>query len=361
VLWAEELRKAAAWRQRGGLGASWEVDLFGAKAAAVRAAQADVDAAAASVQATRLAIAAEAALAYVQWQGARAQLAAARASLASQLQTLQLVRWKRQAGVVAEPELQTAQASTEQARAREQALVQALVNGEHALAVLLGQPPAALADRLAASPARQPEAPALGIQALPAELLQRRPDLRAAAHRIESALATRMQKEADRRPSVTLSGSLGLQAATWSALSGPGALLAGLVAGIHWPLLDGGAGAAQLAAQQASVDAAALAWRAAVLAALQDVEDALVARDSAARRVAALGRAADAAHEALSLARQRWQVGLAELSALLESERGALNAADSLAAARSDFAAAHIRLYKALGGSAGSTLSIARP
>lgn len=340
---------------RVGLDASWEVDVFGANAAATAAAQADADAAAATLQATRLQVAAETALAYVQWQGVRQQLRAAESSLASQQQTLALVQAKVKAGLAGTLELETANAVLEQARARVPALRQTLTQDEHALAVLLGLPPAALGARLAQAPASLPLVPELPRLAVPAQLLQRRPDLRAAELKATSALATLAQQQAARKPSFSISGSLALQAATLSALGGSGALLAGVASAVNWTLLDGGAGEARVAAQQAALDSARINWQAAVLAALQDVENSLSALASGRERAAALLRASAAADEALALARHRWQAGLVDQATLLDAERTALSAADSLASARTDVASSHIRLLKALGGGIGIT------
>lgn len=341
---------------RVGLDASWEVDLFGANAAASAAAQADADAAAATLQATRLAVAAETALTWLQWQGLRAQRAAAEASLASQMQTLELVQWRQRSGLVSGLDAEQASASVDSARARVAALQLQQTQAEHALAVLLGRAPATLSARLNASPPSPTTAlaaPALPMLPQPAALLQRRWDLQAAEHRISGQLATLAQREAERKPQFSISGNLALQAATLSALGGSGALVAGLAAAVDWTLFDGGAGAARVAAQQAALDSARIDWQAAVLAALQDVEDGLATLQRQQQRVDALARAASAADEALRLARLSYQAGLSDFMTLLDSERSALSAADTLAAARTELASAHVRLYKALGGAWG--------
>jgi multidrug efflux system outer membrane protein len=336
---------------RAGLDASWEVDLFGARADATAAAQATADASAATLQATRLAVAGDTAIAYLQWQGTRAQLAVADESVASQAQALQLAHWRLDAGLASALDLAQASAALEQTRARVPALQTTLAQAENQLAVLLGQPAGTLAARLAgaraASELSLPTLPALGV---PADLLRRRPDVLAAERRVAAALATLSQRQAERLPRFNISGSLALQAVTFSALGGPSALVAGIAAAVDWPLLDGGAGAAQVAAQQAALDGAQASYRAAVLLALQDVEDQLVALARGAERVAALARADAAAREALQLARDRYAAGLIDFGTLLDSERAALTAGDTLASARTDRALSFVRLYKGLGG-----------
>jgi outer membrane protein TolC len=123
-----------------------------------------------------------------------------------------------------------------------------------------------------------------------------------------------------------------------------------VAAGVRWPLLDGGAAAAQVRAQEAALESARLAWQAALLAALQDVDDNLVALARGAEREAALAAAAASAERSVELARQRYGSGLADFATLLDSERTLLGSRDSLAAARSDLAIARVRLAMALGG-----------
>ncbi|ODU09352.1 MAG: hypothetical protein ABS84_07975 [Rubrivivax sp. SCN 71-131] len=339
---------------RASLDASWEADLFGANDAALAAAAADVDTAAAMLQATRLAVAAETGLAYLQWQDARAQRAAAAASLDSQQQTLALVQLRERSGLAGGLEAEQARSAVQGLQARLAALQHTQAQAANALALLTGRNPAQAAELLERAqqrPAAQAvRAPALPALPQPAQLLQRRFDLQAAQHRIESQLATLAQREAERKPTLRLSGNLGLQAATWSALGGSGALLAGLAAAIDWTLLDGGAGQARVQAQQAALEAARIDWKAAVLAATRDVEDALSALASARQREDALAQAVGAADEALRLARIGFDAGLTDFLNLLDAERSALAAAESLVGARTDLAGSHIRLYKALGG-----------
>ncbi|HEY0824936.1 MAG TPA: TolC family protein, partial [Ramlibacter sp.] len=115
-------------------------------------------------------------------------------------------------------------------------------------------------------------------------------------------------------------------------------------------LFDGGRLDAQLAARQAAFDAASENYRASVLAALQDVEDALVALAADRERLAALQRALDAARNASLLASQRHASGLIDFQTVLETQRTLLSVQDSVASLQAALAADHVRLYKALGG-----------
>ncbi|WP_310732231.1 efflux transporter outer membrane subunit [Ideonella sp. A 288] len=336
-----------------GLDAAWEPDVFGATRHGLDAADALVRSSAASLGDVQVSVAAEVGLAYLALRGAQARLAIAEANLASQLDTLQITRWRLQAGLVDALDAEQANASAEQTRAQLPALQTQIAQTGHALAVLTGQPPAALDRELAIDPTAAMALPRaadplpLGI---PADTLRQRPDVRAAEDQVRAAMARVSQADAARRPSFRLGGSIGLSALTLGALTDSAALVASLLASAAVPIVDGGAGLAQVRAQRAALDQAAAAWQAAVLTALQEVEDALAALRGGRERLLRLQRAADSATSAASLARQRYDSGLADFQVVLDTQRTQLGAQDSMAGARADLGAAQVRLFKALGG-----------
>jgi multidrug efflux system outer membrane protein len=329
--------------------ASWEPDIFGGNRSALNAAEADVRASAASLGDVQVSIAAEAAVAYIELRSAQARLAIARDNLASQLDTLQLTQWRVQAGLASSLDAEQARASTEQVRAQIPALETSVAQGRHALAVLTGQPPAALQDLLAnAGPVPQ-AADDLALS-FPADTLRQRPDVRAAEHQVSASLARVSQADAARYPSFRISGSLGLQALTLGGLTGGGALASALLGSVSVPIFDGGAAKAQVAAQQAGLEQARQGYRSAVLTALKDVEDALVALRGDRERLARLRHASEAASNAALLARQRYTSGLVDFQTVLDTQRTLLSAQESVAVASADLGSDHVRLYKALGG-----------
>jgi multidrug efflux system outer membrane protein len=198
------------------------------------------------------------------------------------------------------------------------------------LAVLTGQPPATL-QALLAPLAPLPIAAADSATGVPTQTLRRRPDVRAAEQRVSAAMAGLSQAQAARWPQVGLSGSLGL-----SALSlGQAAALVRAIAGqVSLPMVDGGAIAAQIRAQQAVLDQARTAWQAVVLLALQDVEDARAALRGDRTQWLRLQAAAQAATQAAQLARQRYVGGLVDYQTVLETQRTRLATLDGVAAAQ---------------------------
>lgn len=333
---------------RVGFDASWEPDLFGANRAGLTAAQADAQASAASLGDVQVSIAAEVATAYLQWRGTGVRLNVARENLELQDETLQIARWRTQAGLGTSLEVEQARAAAEQTRAQIPVLEATLAQTAHGIAVLTARAPGPLPEL--AQMGEAPVAPEGIAVTIPADTLRQRPDVRRAEQDVRAAAARATQAEAQRYPSFSLSGNIGLSALTLGALGASGSGAAALLAGVSIPLFNGGALKAQVDARDAALAAAGSVYQGTVLTALQDVEDSLVALKSAQERRGTLERAAEAAGNASLIARQRYGSGLIDFQTVLDTQRTQLSAQDNLASARTDVATAQVRLVKALGG-----------
>ena len=332
-----------------GLDASWEVDIFGANRSALATSEATAQASAADLGDVQVSIAAEVALDYITLRDAQARLAIATGNLTSQQETLQITVWRLQAGLVTDIEAEQARTAAEQTSSLLPALQISIEQSSHALAVLVGQPPAALLAILAEiGPLPQPLDDL--VLRIPAETLRQRPDVRASEYLVTAAVERVKQADAARLPDFRLSGSLGLNALTLGTLTNGASILTGLLAGISMPVFDSGAGHAQVRAQQAGLEQSLMAYQAAVLVALKEVEDALVALRGDRERLLSLQSAAEAAGSAALLARQRYSSGLVDFQTVLETQRAQLTTQASVAIVRADVSADHVRLYKALGG-----------
>lgn len=332
-----------------GFDASWEPDVFGGQRAALGASEADRRAAEASLGNVQVSLAAEVALNYINLRSLQERLQIARNNLASQQETLQISQWRLQAGLVTSLVTEQARAATAQTAAQVPALEASLAQSRHALAVLTGQPPGALEESLR-TPRPVPAAPPALALAFPAEVLRQRPDVRVAEERVAAALARVLQADAARYPDFRLSGSLGLSALTLGGLTGGASVAQSLLAGVSFPVFDGGARRAQVRVQQAVAEQARLAYEATVWTALTDVEDALVQMRGDRARLAQLRIAAEAAANAALLAQNRYTSGLIDFQAVLETQRTQLATQDSVASTAASLTADHVRLYKALGG-----------
>ncbi len=340
---------ASSSRFQAGFDASWEPDIFGGNRSATDASAADAAASAASLGNVQVSLAAEVAASFINLRALQTRLAIARNNLATQQETLQITRWRAQAGLLSSLELEQAVSATAQTEAQLPALQTSVTQTLNALAVLTGQAPGALEAALSDA-APIPAAPASLALAFPAETLRQRPDVRAAERRVDAALSRLDAAEAARYPSFRLGGSLGLSALTLGTLTDGASVLRSLLASVSAPLFDGGALQAQARAQQASVDQARAAFQGTVLTALQDVEDALAALRGDTERLARLQTASSAAANADLLARQRFQGGLIGFDTVLSTQRSLLTTQDSLATTQASLSTNHVRLYKALGG-----------
>lgn len=340
---------AAGNRFQAGFDASWEPDIFGGNRSAADASAADALASAASLGNVQVSLAAEVAATFINLRGLQTRLAIARNNLAAQQDTLQITRWRVQAGLLSSLELAQALSATAQTEAQLPALQTSVTQALNALAVLTGQTPGALQTRLGEA-APIPTAPADLALAFPADTLRQRPDVRAAERRVEAALSRLDAAEAARYPSFRLGGSLGLSAITLGTLTDGASVLRSLLASVSAPLFDGGALQAQALAQRAAVDQARASQQTTVLAALQDVEDALAALRGDTERLARLQTASAAAANADLLARQRYASGLIDFATVLTTQRSLLSTQDGVASAQASLSSNHVRLYKALGG-----------
>ncbi|MBA5687731.1 efflux transporter outer membrane subunit [Duganella sp. LX47W] len=330
-----------------GFDASWEPDVFGRNGYALAAGVAAVRASEVSLADVRVTVAAEVARNYIDLRGAQARLAIARDNVASQEATMRITDWRVQAGLLTTLEQQQALSATELAKAQLPLLEISVAQFTHSLAVLCGQAPAALDTMLSASAPIPEGSPDLALS-LPADTLRQRPDVRAAEFQVQRALALVGQADAARYPSFRLEGSIGLHGL---GIGGTGStILRALLGSVSGNAFDGGASVAQLKLQQGALAQSHAAYRATVLAALQDVEDALSALDGDRRRLEHLRSAAGAAANAALLARQRYASGLVDFQTVLETQRTLYSAQDSVAATSASLSDDLVRLYKALGG-----------
>ncbi|MGL6291037.1 MAG: efflux transporter outer membrane subunit [Silanimonas sp.] len=330
-----------------GIDARWTLDLFGGQRRAVQAADADLAAAEFSLANAQSLLAAEVANTYIDLRTARRRIVAARASLEVQEKNLQVAGWRAQGGLVSRLDVEQTRALRAQTAATVPSLEQIEANARYRLAVLLGRAPGALDIELAADTAL-PTPPLASATGLPTALLTRRPDLRVSERELAAAVARIGVAKAQRYPGLTLSASVDSTASRFSDL---GDVLAGnVLLSMAAPLFDAGQRRAAQRAQEAAADIAYATYRGAVLDALEDVDRALVARDTAERRRVALSEQREASVMAATLARLNYREGVTDLRALLESERSLLAAEDALAGVEGERLKAAVQLYLALGG-----------
>ena len=332
-----------------GLDASWEVDLWGRVRRSVEAADADLEASLEDARDVAVTVAAETARAYVDLRAFQSRLAIARQNVALQEETRELVRGRFEAGLVGERDVAQASINLETTRSRVPALEVGLRAAENRLAVLTGRAPGAFAEELAeARPIpRPPERIATGV---PADLLRRRPDVRAAERRLAAEVARIGVAEGELYPRLTLAGTLGYAADDSSELLESRSGLFGFGPSLRWSLFDGGRLRELVRAQDARAEEAALAWERAVLDALEEAENARTAFAREQVRRDFLAAATGEARRAVEFARTQYGEGLTDFLAVLDSERALADLEDQLSASDAAVTTGLVALYQALGG-----------
>jgi len=262
---------------------AWEVDLFGATRARVRASDAEVESAAFGVEDVRTSIAAEVARDYLVVREVQARLDLTRSTLAIARRTQALAREQQRAGLVTEADTARTDAQVLAVETAVPQLELLELQARQRLAVLGGREPSALAATLA--PARPiPLANAQVAAGVPAELLLRRPDLRMAERQIAAATHAEAGAVRDLYPKLSLSGAAGVQADTVGSLFEWSSRFYRLTANLTAPIVDGGRRRGEIELQRGRVDEAAARYRRTVLTAFREVEEGLAALERNTRR-----------------------------------------------------------------------------
>jgi NodT family efflux transporter outer membrane factor (OMF) lipoprotein len=331
----------------GSLDVAWDLDLFGGARAGRRAAVSRAEAAELDRRATSLAIEAEVARAFVQRAvlGERLKLLDRNLANARELERIVQVRLREGAGTRVETGLQAIE--VRQLQAERHRLLQAMRQTENALAVLVAAE--APLFRMPVADLRDLSVPNLApIQ--PAQLLVRRPDIRATEARIRAASGDVAQARAAFLPNLRLSASTLGQAA---ALGGPYGITAAVGASLLGQIFDGGRRRGELGVATAAQAETVQLYRAALLRALSESQDALDASEQSRARFALLGRVVEEARTTARLTRLQYLEGEADLRAVIDAQQLFVQAEDSRALAIQERLNATIDLYRAMGGKRG--------
>jgi len=332
-----------------GFDAAWELDLFGGVRRALEAAQSDYEATREDLNDVLVSISAEVALNYVEVRTFQERIEVNETNLAILNETYELVQSRAQAGLDDELAVFQARVNLESTRAQIPSLRSGLEEGMNRLALLLGEQPGALhAELEKARPI--PVTPLEVAVGVPADILMRRPDVRSTERELAAQTARIGVATADLYPKITFSGSIGLDALSLDNLFTAGSRTWSYGPGIRWQVFNASAIRANIEVQSALQEQALIRYEAAVLAALEEVENALVDYAHEQQRREALIQAVDAARQAFELAQYKYQAGLTDFSTVLDSQRTLLSHQDQLAQSNGSVTTNLIRLYKALGG-----------
>ncbi len=330
-----------------GASVAYQLGLFGEVRRSVEASRADYEASGYNYAALVISTQAEIARNYVLARAAQAQLGNALASLALQDDNLEIAGFRVQAGLVSSLDAEQARSQRAQTAASIPSIEASYNSAVSRLGVLTGQAPGALkAEMEAVRPI--PKGPAQVGAGIPADVLRQRPDVLAAERGLAAATARIGVARAQLYPALRMTGNLATNAGSLGGLFDT--VVGTLFGGVSQLIFDGGATRAQIRSNEAAAEGAFAAYKGTVLAALEDVEIALVALDTARARQRAFTVALDAANTTALLARLQYRSGLTDFITLNQAEASLLGARNGLVQAQSDEAAALVQLFLALGG-----------
>jgi NodT family efflux transporter outer membrane factor (OMF) lipoprotein len=332
-----------------GIDASWEIDAFGGIRSTVDAANATADAREADLQDVLITLTADVALNYIDIRSLQRRLEIAQSNVNLQQETLELTQFRAQAGLATDLDVQQARSNVESTRAQIASLESQAAQSVHAIAILLGRPPAELDTELSTT-APITEAPIEATLGVPADALRRRPDVRSAERQVAAQAAQVNAARADLYPSFRLAGSIGLESLSLARLLVPGAGVWSGGPSVGTRLFDRRQLRENLVVQNERQEQAARTYETVVLRALQEVEDSLTALAQEQVRRSHLTAAADAAQQAADLSLQLYNAGLRDFRDVLDAQRSLLTLQDALASSGATVSSDLVRLFKALGG-----------
>jgi multidrug efflux system outer membrane protein len=331
-----------------GFSASWEIDLFGRVRRSVEAANADLQASIEDRRAVLVSLDSDVARAYIDLRGVQLRKTVTEQSLATQRELLDLTRQRQTVGLTTDLDVENAAAEVNTTQAQLPLLDLQITQDTNQLSKLMGREPEALRSELNEARAVPPVPPSIPI-GLPADLARRRPDIREAEQNLHAATARIGVAVADLFPRLTLSAQGGFQSQTASNLLNWASRFGNVGPALEVPIFDRGRWAS-VRLQDVKAQEAAIAYQRTVLAALHEVENALAAYRADQDRRAELTAAVAHSRDALMLARQRYESGVANFIVVLDAERtvqqNELALAESVTSVSSDL----VGLYRALGG-----------
>jgi NodT family efflux transporter outer membrane factor (OMF) lipoprotein len=325
---------------------SYEVDAWGRVRNTVASARANAQAGTADLATVNLSLQSELAIDYFDLRNADAQRQLLQTTVSDYQKTLQLTKRLERSGLASDLDVEQARAQLEATEAQEIDIGVARAQYEHAIAVLVGKPPALFS--IPFSPLRS--APPSVPVGLPSQLLESRPDIAAAERSVAAANAQIGVARAAFFPQIALTGSGGIESgAITTLLQGPSGAWA-FGAGLLEPVFEGGRRRAVSNEAKASYRQTVAAYRQTVLTAFENVEDSLAALRILQQEAAMQAVAVQATRQSVVLSTNDYQGGLVPYLQVLTAQTSALN--DQLTAVNilGRRTVATVQLIQALGG-----------
>lgn len=331
--------------------AGYEIDVFGRVRHAVAGAWAETRAAEADRRAVGLSLGAEVASAYFTLRAYDSEIAALRETVTLRRDAVQLNAERVKAGVASELDLARSQMALADTEADLQEALRLRAGLENSLAALVGE--AASGFRVAARPLRETPLPAIPA-GIPSALLERRPDLAEARHRLAAAGERIGVARAGMLPRFNIEGRSGFESGTGDRLFETQSRALAVMGSVSIPIFEGGRNLANLRAARARREEALAAYRETALTALKEVENALGDLRCRAGQAQARARSEEEARKVVELARKQYIEGKTSYFEVVDAQRSLLNARLARIQTLNARFQATIALARALGGGWGA-------
>jgi multidrug efflux system outer membrane protein len=329
------------------VGLAWELDFFGRIRRASEAELAKLLATEEARRAVALSVVASVAQAYVELRDLDRRLEITRRTLESRREYLTLAQDRFEGGITPELDMRQAEAELFRVQSLVYQLEAQVTQKENEISFLLGRSPApVLRGRSVIEQPIPPQVPA----GLPASLLERRPDVRQAEEELISANARIGEATAMRYPRIALTGSYGVASTDLDTLLDGTSETWNIFAGLTQPIFSAGKNKRRVEVRQSQQRQAVYAYEKAVLQALREVEDALIALQKSGEQRGSQGERVVAERKVLELSELRYRGGVADYLEVLDAQRSLFTAEIDEVSSISGQVTSLIRLYKALGG-----------
>jgi NodT family efflux transporter outer membrane factor (OMF) lipoprotein len=343
------------WESQLGFTASWEIDFWGKFRRAIESADAGVQASIANYDSTLVTLTANVANFYIVIRTLEKRLAIANENVVTQKESLKIAQARFEGGTTSQRDVDQAKAQLASTQATVPVLLTQLRQAHNALSVLLGLPPSRRGEPMAGKPGMIPAPPPQVVVGIPADLLRRRPDVRAAEYNAMAQCAQIGVARAQLFPAFSLTGAFGpystdvgrnslAEMFRWANRQGS------VGPAVQWNILNYGRLRNLVRVQDARFQELLITYQNTVLSAQQDVEDNLTAYLRTQEQARYLTESVDAASSSLNLAVIQYREGITDFTTVLTAQQALLVSQDNLANALGNISGSLVGVYRALGG-----------
>ena len=333
---------------------SWELDFWGKNRRGIQSSLSSYLSGVAAFYSADVSLTADVANTYINIRNYEELIMVAKTNLALQKESLRIAGARFKYGATSMLDLSQAQAQYEQTKAQIPALIANLKKNQHAMSILLGEPPEYYEKTYGNTKGSLKPPSELGV-GMPRDLLRRRPDVLQAEFDAASRSALIGVSKAQLFPTFTLGGLFGYATSNYGTLSSAnlfswGNNSSGVNAGISLPLFYRGAIVDQVRVQDAIFQQSLLAYQNQVLNAQKEVEDSLITISTTKSSKEDLTRGVIAAQSAADLALERYKAGQNDYTTVITAQQNLLNIQNSLVQTSSNELIGYVGAFKALGG-----------